>query len=106
MTKSILSRVHLHSHDKPNGRAYIVGDREGLIALAVGIERAARGMVGLETINVYSSDGHPYQIMIVNKVSEQEWQLMPVPYDSDSNPSKIESVTLYDSLKEKLATKD
>ena len=97
--KSILSRVHLHTHKEPNGRAYIVGDRQGLRALSKALEQAAITGVGLETVKLHSSDGHVYEIMIVADVSEEEWQTLPVPYDKSSNPKNLEKVKIYESIK-------
>lgn len=100
--RSILSRVHIHSHKEPRGRAYIVGDRKGLLELSKAIERAARGAMGLENIKLFSSDGHEYEILIATNVQEEEWQNMPVPYDKKSDPSQIESIKVYDSVKQEI----
>lgn len=97
-----LSRVHLYTHKEPNGRAYIVAERSGLRALAKTLDKAASGAVGLEKIQVYSSDGHPYELMVVTDLSETEWQEINVPYDRKSNPKLLESVQIYDSLHEEL----
>lgn len=101
--KSILSRVHIHHHKEPNGRAYIIGDKQGLLELAKTIERAAKSYAGLESIKLFSSDGHPYEIAVVSSISEEEWQNMLLPYDKSSDPSKLETVKLYDSIKEELS---
>lgn len=97
-----LSRVHLYTHKEPNGRGYIVAERSGLKALAKALDKAASGAVGLEKITVYSSDGHPYELMIVTDLSENEWQEINVPYDRKSNPKQLESVQIYDSLHEEI----
>lgn len=97
-----MSRVHIHSHKEPNGRAYIVGERSGLRSLAKALEKAANGAVGMETITLYSSDGHPYELMIVTDITEQEWQNTEVPYKRNSDPSQFESVKIYDSLKSEI----
>jgi len=96
------NRVHLYTHKGPNGRAYIVGERRGLRDLARALDNAVNGAVGLETITLYSSDGHPYELMVVTDVTEQEWQDAAVPYDRKANPSQFESVKIYDDLKESL----
>jgi hypothetical protein len=97
-----LSRVHLYTHKEPNGRGYIVAERSGLRTLAKALEKAASSAVGLEKVTVYSSDGHPYEIMVVTDLSENEWQDINVPYDRRSNPKLLESVQIYDSLHEEL----
>jgi len=97
-----MNRLHLYHHKSPNGRAYIVADRNGLRALAKTLEKAANGAVGLEKLQLYSSDGHPYELMIISDISEQEWQDIQVPYSKFSDPSKLETVQLYDSLKSEL----
>jgi hypothetical protein len=102
--KSVLSRVHLHSHKEPKGRAYIVGDRKGLLALSKTLEKAAKGLLGLESIRLFSSDGHEYELMIVADVKEEEWQFMSVPYDPDSNPNSLESIKVYESVRKQLIT--
>lgn len=96
------SRVHLHTHTKPNGRAYIIAERSGLRALAHALQEAANGVVGMETITLFSSDGHPYELMIVADITEQEWQQVPVPYDRNNDPAKLESVQMYDSIRSKI----
>lgn len=102
--KSILATVHLHTHKEPNGRAYIVGDRQGLLALSKKLEQAAKGMTGLETIKLFSSDGHPYELMIVTDITEQEWQDIPVPYSKLNDPDKLELVKLYDSMRSEISS--
>jgi len=97
-----ISRVHLYTHKEPNGRGYIVAERSGLKALARALDKAAASAVGLEKITVYSSDGHPYDIMVVTDLSETEWQDINVPYDRRSNPKLLESVQVYDSLHEEM----
>jgi tRNA pseudouridine-54 N-methylase len=103
--KSILSRVHLHSHKEPQGRAYIVGDKKGLLELSKTIEKAARGFVGLESINLFSSDGHVYELVVISDVSEEEWQTMPVPYDKKSDPGQLKSIKQFESVKEEIDQK-
>lgn len=100
--KSILGRVHLHSHKEPQGCGHIVGDPAGLLALAKTLEKAARGLVGIESVKLYSSDGHAYEILVVADVSEQEWQDMPLPYDKKSDPSQLVSIKSYAEIKQQV----
>ena len=97
-----MNRVHIHNHKAPNGRAYIVGDRNGLRDLAKSLEKAANGLVGMETITLYSSDGHPYQLMIATDITEEEWQNTPTPYDKKADPSNLDIIKLYDSMKSEI----
>ena len=94
-----MSRVHLYPHKEPNGTGYIVAERRGLRALAKKLEQAADGAVGLETITLYGSDGHPYNLMIVTDITEDEWQNLPLPKDKNSDPAKLEIVKVYNDLK-------
>lgn len=100
--KSILSRVHLHAHKEPKGNAYIIGDRQGLLELSKTIERAAKGFVGIESIKLFSSDGHDYEILVIADVSESEWQSMPVPYDKKSDPSQLKLIKDFKSVKSEI----
>lgn len=94
-----MNRVHLYPHKEPNGTAYIVADRQGLRDLAHKLMHAADSMVGLENITVHGSDGHPYELMIVSDVTQDEWQTMPLPADRNSDPSKLGIVQLWFGLK-------
>jgi len=94
-----MSRVHLYPHKEPNGTGYIVAERRGLRALAKKLEQAADGAVGLETITLYGSDGHPYNLMIVTDITEDEWQNMPLPADRRSDPASLEIVKVYNDLR-------
>lgn len=99
------ARVHLHSHKEPKGRAYIVADRRGLLALAAILQRAANNMIGLETIELYSSDGHPYNLVITT-ADEEEWQKLSVPYDKTSDPSQLDIIKIYDSTRKEVEEKN
>lgn len=93
-----MSRLHLYPHKEPNGRAYIVAERRALRALAKKLEQTADGAVGFDKITLYSSDGHPYELMIVSDISEEEWQDLEVPSSKRSDPSKLETVKIVDEL--------
>lgn len=89
------NRLHIYPHKEPNGTAYIVGESRGLKDLARKLEQAANGAVGLETLTLYGSDGHPYQMIIVCDVSEDEWQnLTPGKY-----PTDLETIKVYQSFR-------
>lgn len=95
----IKSRLHLHPHQGPGTRGYIVADSATLRSLARHLDDAARGLAGLETVRCYGSDGHEYELVIVCDVSEEEWQTLPLPSDSNSDPSKLNIVKMFDELK-------
>lgn len=97
-----MSRLHLYTHKNPQGRAYIVGERKGLKALAKKLEMAADGLVGLEKLKIYSSDGHEYELMIITDITEEEWQNLSPPYEKNSNPADLDSVKIYDSIQAEL----
>jgi hypothetical protein len=93
------SRLHLHSHTGPQTRAYIVAEPAALKALAQAADRAAKSVIGMETVKFYSSDGHEYELFIACDVSEDEWQTMPGPYEKTSQPDELAVVKLYDEIK-------
>jgi hypothetical protein len=89
------SRLHIHPHQGPKDTAYIVGEKSALRALADALKEAANGVVGLEKVTLYTSDGHSYNIVISSDVSEEEWQAMPPSHDRSSDPTKLKSIRLY-----------
>lgn len=93
------SRLHLHSHTGPQTRAYIVAEPAALRALATAADRAAKSVIGMETVKFYSSDGHEYELFIACDVTEDEWQSMPGPYEKSSDPESLSVVKLYDEIK-------
>ena len=93
------SRLHLHGHSGPKTRAYIVAEPQALRALATAADRAARSVIGMETVSFYGSDGHEYELFIACDVTEDEWQAMPLPTDKKSDPDKLAVVQLYDEIK-------
>lgn len=93
-----MSRLHLYPHKEPNGRAYIVAERRALKVLAKKLEQTADGAVGFDKITLYSSDGHPYELMIISDISEEEWQELDVPSSKKSDPSKLETVKIVDEM--------
>ena len=99
-----MSRLHLYPHKDTNDTAYIVAERRGLRALAKKLEQAADSAVGLETITLYGSDGHPYKLMIVTDITEEEWQNLPLPKNKNSDPSTLEIVKIYNDLQSVSAT--
>jgi hypothetical protein len=66
--------------------------------LAKKLEQTADGAVGFDKITLYSSDGHPYELMIISDISEEEWQELDVPSSRKSDPSKLETVKIVDEL--------
>jgi len=79
------SRLHIHTHKGPNDTAYIVGEKSALRALSDALKEAANGVVRLEKVTLYTSDGHSYDIVISSDVAEEEWQAIKPSYDKSSN---------------------
>jgi hypothetical protein len=92
------ARLHIHPHRGPNGTAYIVGEKAALRALADALKEAANGVVGLEKVSLYTSDGHSYDIVVSSDVAEEEWQATPPSYDKSSDPTKLKSIKLYEEF--------
>lgn len=94
----VKARLHMHNHNEPNGRAYIIGERDALRKLGETLIKASQSGVGLETIDLYTSDGHKYTVVATREVSEDEWQNTPVPYDKTHDPSQLEIIKTYDDI--------
>lgn len=88
----------MQNHNEPNGRAYIIGERDALKALGEALIRTSKSIVGLDTITLYTSDGHKYEILITCDVNENEWQTLPVPYNKQHDPNKLEIVKTYNEF--------
>jgi len=92
------SRLHMQNHDQPNGRAYIIGERDALKQLGEALIKTSKSVVGLETIELYTSDGHKYELLITCDVDENEWQALPNPYHKDHDPTVLSIVKTFDEL--------
>lgn len=97
------ARVHIHPHRGPQDTAYIVGEPAGLLALAETLRKAATGVVGLETVTLYTSDGHAYKVLVSSDVAEDEWQAIKPSYDKSCDPTKLKSIVLYKEIMEATA---
>jgi hypothetical protein len=93
------TRLHLYPHNGPKSRGYIVGEPAALRSLARHLEDVAKGVVGLDVVKCYGSDGHEYELALVCDVSEDEWQNLPVPADKKSDPSQLTIVKTFDDLR-------
>lgn len=100
------ARLHMHNHDEPNGRAFIIGEKAALKALGESLIKASRSVLGLENIELYTSDGHRYEIVITCSVSEDEWQNLPVPYDESHDPNQLDIVKTYNEIRESILVTD
>ena len=96
---TVKARLHMQNHNEPAGRAYIIGDKTGLKALGEALIKTSKSVIGLDTIKLYTSDGHEYEIVIACDVSEEEWQQLPVPYNKHHDPTKLEIVKSYNVIK-------
>ena len=95
------ARLHIQNHNEPNGRAIIVGERAALKALGTALTKAGNSVLGLEQVELYTSDGHKYEVLITCDATEEEWQELPVPYDKSHNLNKLKIVQTYDEIKKK-----
>lgn len=90
--REVKARLHMHNHNTPGGRAYILADRAGLRALGEALVRTSQSVAGFETVQLYTSDGHRYELLVTCSISEDEWQALPTPYSKEHNPEKLEIV--------------
>jgi len=95
----VKSRLHLYQHSGPKSRAYVVGERAALRALSDALRKAADGVLGFETITVYSKDGHDYELFITKDVSEEEWQTL-------ERPEVLSSVQVFDQIKNEIDSRN
>jgi hypothetical protein len=89
----------MHNHTEPNGRAFIIGEKQALKSLGEALIKASKSVIGLENIELYTSDGHKYEILITCDLAENEWQELPVPYDKKHDPNKLEIIQTYNEFK-------
>lgn len=94
------ARLHMHNHNEPNGRAYIVGEKAALRSLGEALIKVSKSVIGLDNVELYTSDGHKYEILITCDVSEEEWQTLPVPYNKKHDPNSLEIVKTYNEFKQ------
>jgi hypothetical protein len=97
------ARLHLHSNTGPKTRGYIIADRSGLLELSKLLHQCAVSSAGIEIAKFHNSDGHEYELVITNGVDEDEWQTMPMPYESSSDPSSLQIVQMLDELKREIS---
>ena len=97
------SRLHLYSHNKPQGRAYLVADPAALRALSELCKTAAHSMTGMEIATFFGSDGHEYELAVVSDVSESEWQQLPLPGLDQQAAQQLSIVKSFDELVESAA---
>jgi hypothetical protein len=93
------ARLHIQNHNEPNGRAIIVGERAALKALGTALTKASNSVLGLEQVELYTSDGHKYEILITCDASEEEWRTLPVPYDKKHDLNELQVVKMLDEIK-------
>jgi hypothetical protein len=93
------ARLHIQNHNEPNGRAIIVGERAALKALSNALLKASQNALGLEQVELYTSDGHKYEILVTCDASEEEWQQLPVPYDKKHDLNNLQIIKTLDEIK-------
>jgi len=94
-------RLHIYPPAGPQTTGYIVADRQALRGLAEAAKNAAAGGFGFETVKLYSSDGHEYELILVSNVDEEEWQNIQPQYAKES-ALKISTIQDYQELKREL----
>ena len=94
-------RLHIYPPTGPQTTGYIVADRQALRGLADAAKNAAAGGFGFETVKLYSSDGHEYELILTSNVSEEEWQNIQPQYATKLVP-KISTIQDYQELKKEL----
>lgn len=92
------ARLHIQIHNEPNGRSIIAGERAALRALGMALTKAGNSVLGLEQVELYTSDGHKYQVLITCDATEEEWQKLPVPYDKNHDLNSLEIVKQFDEI--------
>lgn len=93
----IKSRLEIYPSADIKDRAVIVGERTALKSLAKAILQAAENPTGFHTINLYKGNGHDYEILITQNITEIEWQNMP------KEPSSIDFIKDYAEFKSTLS---
>lgn len=86
-----LARLEIVASSDVKDRAYILGEPAALRALANTLTRAANGFLGLESVKLYKSNGHDYEIVVCADISETEWQNLP-------KPTELVSIKTYDEM--------
>lgn len=95
------ARLHIQNHTEPKGRAIIVGERAALRALGTALTKASSSVIGLEQVELYTSDGHSYEILVSCDVAEEEWQALPCPYDKKHDLTELQIIKTIDQFKSK-----
>ena len=94
-------RLHIYPPTGPQTTGYIVADRQALRGLAEAAKTAAASGFGFETVKLYSSDGHEYELILTSNVAEEEWQELQPHYAKESVP-QVSTIQDYQELKQQL----
>lgn len=97
------ARLQIYPPAGPREVGYVIGDRAGLRQLARALKNAADSPVGIESITLYSADGHAYDMLIDCDVTEQEWQTVGPQYSKVS--PKIQSITDFQEIRKEILQK-
>lgn len=76
------ARLQMYPPSEPGSTGYVIGDRSGLRQLAQALKHAADSPVGIESLTLYSADGHAYDVLIHCDVTDQEWQSVGAHYSN------------------------
>jgi hypothetical protein len=94
-------RLHIYPPAGPKTTGYIVADRQALRGLAEAAKNASTSGFGFETVKLYSSDGHEYELILTSNVAEEEWQTLQPQYKKESVPL-VSTIQDYQELKQEL----
>ncbi len=88
----VKSRLHIYPNVGPKTRAYIIGEKQALLALSETLKKAAMGIVGTDSVTVYANDGHEYDVYVTKDLTEAEWQVL-------TKPENLSSIQVFAELK-------
>lgn len=78
--------LHLYAQDSWHMEAFIVGNKEGLIALREAIDEALQSETGQAVAHVFPTDGEGYEahIIRIGEEEEEKFHRLQLPYTGKS----------------------
>jgi hypothetical protein len=89
----------MYPNTGPKTRAYIIGEKQALLALSDTLKKAAMGVVGTDSITLYANDGHEYEVYVTKDLTESEWQIL-------TKPENLSSIQVFAELKAEIAQRN
>jgi hypothetical protein len=89
----------MYPNTGPKTRAYIIGEKQALLALSDTLKKAAMGVVGTDSITLYANDGHEYEVYVTKDLTESEWQIL-------TKPENLSSIQVFAGLKAEIAQRN